>query len=300
MNVKRMAAAVLVCAAVFAVALHPARPARAADCPGDGTVRFGLIPGEDTQTMLGVYKPISEELGRRLGCPVELIVATSYSAGIEAMRAKKLDISTFGPLSYVLAHKVANAEALVVQGRADGTSVSYEATIVAPKPTAITKLRDVAGHTFAYSDPASTSGHLMPAYALRKVGIDPDTGVQPFFAGSHTASFEALRNHKVEAGELNSSLIRVATAAGIYDPAAYVTLWHSGPLAASPTSIRGDLPPAFKKRVLAAFLAMDLRTIPDAKHVIAGTRYVRAKDADYNTIRDMVSTLHIDLEHINE
>jgi phosphonate transport system substrate-binding protein len=301
MNVLRTTVTALVCAALCAFALQPPHPARAAaDCPGDGTVRFGLIPGEDTETMIGVYKPISQELSRRIGCPVELTISSSYSAGIEAMRAKKLDISTFGPLSYVLAHKLANAEALVVQGHPDGTPVSYEATIVTPKTSGITKLRDVAGHTFAYSDPASTSGRMMPAFALRKAGIDPDTGVHPFFAGSHTASFEALRNHKVDAGELNTSLIRITTASGMYDPAAFVTLWRSGPLPASPTAIRGDLPPAFKKRVLAAFTSMDLRTMGDTKHVLAGTRYVPVDDKSYNMIRDMVSTLHIDLEHINE
>jgi hypothetical protein len=35
---------------------------------------------------------------------------------------------------------------------------------------------------------------------LSKNGIDPDKGVKAIYAGSHTASFEALRNHKVDAG----------------------------------------------------------------------------------------------------
>lgn len=299
MTLLRTIATALLCL-LLGLAIPAVQPARAADCPGDGTVRMGVIPAEDTQTMMGIYKPISEELSRRLGCPVQLSIASSYTAAIEAMRAKRLDISTFGPLSYVLAHKVANAEAIAVQGHEDGSVVTYEATIVTPKATGITKLRDVAGRSFAYSDPASTSGHLMPAYALRKVGIDPQTGVHAFFAGSHTASFEALRNHKVDAGELNSTLIRVSTAAGAYNPADFITLWRSGPLPPSPTAVRGDLPEAFKKRLRAAFFAIDLHAIPDEKHVLSGARYVAVKDSMYDVIRDMVSTLHIDLEHINE
>jgi phosphonate transport system substrate-binding protein len=299
MSVLRTIASAIACL-TLCVAVQPAQPARAADCPGDGIVRVGLIPGEDTPTMMAVYKPISEDLSRRLGCPVELSISSSYTAAIEAMRAKKLDISNFGPLSYVLAHKVANAEAMAVQGHEDGTPVTYEATIVTPKSTGITRLRDVAGHSFAYSDPASTSGHLMPAFALRKVGIDPQTGVRPFFAGNHTASFEALRNHKVDAGELNSTLIRISTAAGSYNAADFVTLWRSGPLPASPMTVRGDLPAPFKRRIREALFAIDLRAVPDVKRVISGTRYVAVKDAQYDVIRDMVSTLHIDLEHINE
>lgn len=279
-----------------------AQPARAGSgpCPGEGTVRFTINPSEDTLTLTNVYGPLSEELGRRLGCPVKLSVTTSYSAGIEAMRSGKVELLGLGPLSYVLAHRVANAEAIAVQGNAAGKPITYEASIVTPMGSGITTLREVAGHSFAFSDPASTSGHLMPAYALRQAGIDPNTGVRPFFAGSHTASFEALRNHKVDAGELNSGVIRVARATGEYDPAAFRTLWRSKPIPASPLAVRGDLPGTFKERLRAALFGVRLSAITDPNHVFSGTRYVAANDSAYDEIRAMVSTLHIDLEKINE
>jgi phosphonate transport system substrate-binding protein len=270
------------------------------DCPGDGRVRFGLLPAEDTLTMTDVYMPLAAELSRKLGCPVDVSVTTSYSTCVEAMRAKKLELASFGPLSYVLAHRVANAEAIAVQGDAAGKSLAYEATIVTLKGSGITTLREVAGHSFAFSDPASTSGHLLPAFALRAAGIDPDTGIHPFFAGSHTASFEALRNHKVEAGELNSGIIRVARASGEYDAAAFVTLWRSPPIPLSPLAVRGDLPAAFKTRLRHALYSIDLGAIADPKRVFTGKRYIAARDSDYDGIRTMVATLHVDLEHINE
>ena len=277
-----------------------AAPMASAVCPGDGTVRLGLIPGEDAQTLMNMYQPISDDLSKRLGCPVDLSIATSYTAAIEAMRSKRLDVATFGPLSYVLAHQLANAEAFAVQGHDDGVPVTYEATIVTPRTTGITTLRQVAGHSFAYSDPASTSGHLMPAYALRKAGIDPDTGVRPVFAGNHNATYEALHYKKIDAGELNSSIVRLMTARGEFDPNEFVTLWRSGPLPGSPVTVRGDLPPAFKARLARAFFAMDLHALTHSNTLLSGTRYVPAKDATYARIRDMLSTLHIDLQHINE
>jgi phosphonate transport system substrate-binding protein len=300
---KRPAATLLVCAlltAVIAVGASAAPAVQAPACPGDGTVRLGLVPGEDTETMMAVYQPIADEFGRRIGCPVQLSITNSYTAAIEAMRAKRLEISGFGPLSYVLAHRVAGAEAIAVQGHDDGTPVTYEATIVAPKTSGITRLQQVAGRSFAYSDPASTSGHLMPAYGLRKAGIDPETGVRAYFAGSHTATYEALHNRKVDAGELNTSLIRIMTARGEYDANEFVTLWRSGPIPGSPWAIRGDLPPAFKARVRQALYSMDLRAITHASAVLAGSRYVPAKDSTYDGIRDMLTTLHVDLNKINE
>ena len=58
---------------------------------------------------------------------------------------------------------------------------------------------------------------MFPAYGLSKAGIDPDNGVKAVYAGSHAASFDALRSHKVEAGELNSVEIDNATLHKEYD-----------------------------------------------------------------------------------
>ena len=63
--------------------------------------------------------------------------------------------------------------------------------------------------------------------ALRKAGLDPDKDVKGIYAGSHTASFEALRNKKVEAGELNSQQIEAATQRGVYKDGDFVFLWKS-------------------------------------------------------------------------
>ena len=43
-------------------------------------------------------------------------------------------------------------------------------------------------------------------------------------------TFEAILNKKVDAGELNSQQIAAATAAGLYDPANFITLWKSQPI----------------------------------------------------------------------
>ena len=107
----------------------------------------------------------------------------------------------------MLAHQVAKAEAVAAFADAYGKPDTYTAGIVTWPGSGVTTLADVKGNSFAYSDPASTSGHLFPAYWLRKSGIDPDKGVKAIYAGSHTATFEAIRNHKVLAGELNSEQI---------------------------------------------------------------------------------------------
>ena len=294
-------------AAGFATALAAATPPALADdtgnCPNDGTIRFGVEPYDTAARLVPIYQKIGQMIGDKLGCKVEVFVATSYNAEIEAMRNGKLDIGEFGPLGYVLAHQVAKAEAVAAFGAADGTPNTYWASIVTYPGSGIKTVAEIKDHSFAFSDPASTSGHLFPAYGLRKAGLDPDKDIKAIFAGSHTASFEALYNHKVDAGELNSEQLESATQRGHYKDGDLVFLWKSDPIPTDPFTIRGDLPEAFKKKLTEVLQNLDLTTLDEAdRKIMVGTgvsRLVPMKDDAYNGIRDLVKTLNIDLQKLS-
>ncbi|CAB3793161.1 phosphate/phosphite/phosphonate ABC transporter substrate-binding protein [Pararobbsia alpina] len=291
-------------AAAFAASLISGAAHAASDCPNDGVIRFGVEPYESAQRMLPVYGDIAKLIGSKLGCTVQIYVATGYNAEIEAMRSGRLEFAEFGPLGYVLAHQVAHAEAVATFAGAQGKPATYYASIVTWPGSGIKTLADVNGRSFAYADPASTSGHLFPAFGLRKNGIDPDKGVKAIYAGSHTASFEALRNHKVDSGELNSEEIASAKLHGEYDPSAYVTLWQSEPIPLDPLAVRGDLPADFKARLAGVLSSLDLHELPEADQKFMASnqnpelKTVPQSDAAYNQIRDLVSTLHIDLSKL--
>ncbi|MFK4445940.1 phosphonate transport system substrate-binding protein [Caballeronia udeis] len=296
MKVSNVLAAVLFAAGLVSVTAHAA-----GTCPNDGVVRFGVEPYESAQRMLPVYEDLAKMIGDKIGCKVQLYVATSYNAEIEAMRNNKLEFGEFGPLGYVLAHQVAHAQAVATFAGTQGKPATYYASIVTWPGSGVKTLADIKGRSFAYADPASTSGHLFPAFGLSKNGIDPDKGVKGVYAGSHTASFEALRNHKVDAGELNSEEIESAKLHNEYDPSAYVTLWKSEPIPLDPLAIRGDLPDDFKARLTSVLSSLDLHQLPEADQKFLASnenpelRTVPQTDAAYDQIRDLVSTLHIDL-----
>ncbi len=273
------------------------------DCPNGGTVRFGVEPYDTAARLVPIYKKVGELIGDRLGCKVEVFVATSYNAEIEAMRNGKLEIGEFGPLGYVLAHQVAKAEAIAAFGSADGKPDTYWASIVTYPGSGIKTVAEIKGHSFAFSDPASTSGHLFPAYGLRKAGLDPDKDVRAIYAGSHTSSFEALYNHKVDAGELNSEQLESAKQRGHYKDGDLVFLWKSDPIPTDPFAVRGDLPPDLKKRVIEVLQHLDLSTLdPADRKIMVGagiTGLVPQTDGAYDGIRDLVKTLNIDLEKLS-
>jgi phosphonate transport system substrate-binding protein len=289
-------------ATVFTLTANSAWAGNAPDCPNGGVVRFGVEPFDTAPKLTPIYEHIGKVLSDKIGCEVKVFVTTNYNAEIEAMRSGKLEIGEFGPLGYVLAHQVAKAQAVAAFGKPDGKPDTYWASLVTYPSSGIKTVADIKGHSFAFSDPASTSGHLFPAYGLRKGGIDPDKDIKAIYAGSHTSSFEALYNKKVDAGELNSEQLESASQRGHYKDGDLVFLWKSDPIPTDPIAVRGDLPDGFKKRLTEALQTLDLADLPAADRKImglSGTRFVPQTDGAYDGIRDLVKTLKIDLAKLS-
>jgi phosphonate transport system substrate-binding protein len=290
-------------AATFALTVTTLpKPATADDCANGGTIRLGVEPYDTSARLTPIYEKIGKLIGDKIGCKVEVYVATGYNAEIEAMRNGKLEVAEFGPLGYVLAHQIAKAEAVAAFGNIEGKPVTYWASVVTYPGSGIKTMSELRGHSFAFSDAASTSGHLFPAYGLRKAGLDPDKDIKAIYAGSHTASFEALYNHKVDGAELNSEQLESATQRGHYKDGEVVFLWKSDPIPTDPVAIRGDLPGPFKKKLTEALAHLDLMSLDAAERKImvgAGiTQLVPQPDSAYDGIRDLVKTLNIDLEKL--
>jgi phosphonate transport system substrate-binding protein len=288
------AACLGVCAGPTSVAY-----AAAADCPNGGTVRFGVEPFETASKLVPIYDRIAAIMAKNLDCEVKIFITTSYTAEVEAMRAGKLEAGEFSPFSYILAHTLAHADVVAIFADSSGKPLTYTAGIVTWPGSGISTLAQVAGHSFGYSDPASNSGHLFPSYALTKAGIDPDKGIKPLYSGSHTASYEALRNHKVEAAELNSQQIESSKMSGIYKETDFVELWRSEPIPSDPLVVRSDLEPAFKARLARMLQTLDLSSLaPDDQKIlvggVVGVRGVPIADDFYDVIRDVAKVMHID------
>jgi phosphonate transport system substrate-binding protein len=298
-----LAAAVAGFAIASSAMSSTAQAANAGDCPNDGTVRFGVEPFEAAPRLIPLFDKIGKLIEAKLGCHVQVFIATSYNAEIEAMRNGKLEVGEFGPLGYVLAHEVAKADAVAGFGGSDGKPSTYWASLATYPGSGIKTVQDIRGHSFAFADPASTSGHLFPAYALRKAGLDPDKDIKGIYAGSHTASFEALYNHKVDAGEFNSNQLESAKQRGHYKDGDLVILWKSNAIPNDPVAVRRDLPEGFKNRLAEVLRNLDLSSLSEAdRKIMVGqgiTRMVPQTDAAYDEIRDMVHILNIDLTKLS-
>ena len=259
-------------------------------------LKMGLIPADDAEEMLRNYEPVREYLSDKLGIPVEIKVTSDYTAAIEAMRSKHIDMAWFGPFSYVIAANVADAEA-IVNGvrRSDGKS-DYRSIIVVRADSGIETLEDLKGKSFAFVDPTSTSGNLIPRKILKENGIDPDKDFSmTYYAGTHNAIEYAVANKKVDAGADSDNSYDRMVQAGEVDPKLNKIIYTSEPIPGSPIAVRGDLPAELKKSIQDALVTMDEQTINKVGGWGDVMKYQRVSDSDYEIIRETAKILGMDV-----
>jgi phosphonate transport system substrate-binding protein len=268
-------------------------------CP-NGSVNFGVEPYDAGAKFTAAYQSLTTVLSAKLNCPVNLIITDNYTDEIEAMKAGKIDVGEFGPLGYIFAHTVANAQPVAVFATKARKPVTYTAGLWVPVSSSIMTVADLKGHTVAFSDPGSTSGNLLPRYAMIKAGLNPDKDVKIEFAGGHPQSLLALVNGKVDAGEINSQQQATATAAGQFDASKFREIWTSAPIQNDPITVRGNLAPAFKSAVTKALLKMtpaQLKLLDTELGVDSGPM-IAAKDSWYDPIRAVVKAENLAITDI--
>ena len=257
-------------------------------------LRVGAIPSEDSQKVRAAYKPLVDYLEKQTGMKVELFVATDYSGVIEAMRSGKLDVAYFGPFSYIMAADKANAEAFAVEQK-KGSGTSYRSIVITSPESGINSLEDLKGHSFAFVDPASTSGNLVPRSFLKKKGIDPDQDFKSvIYAGGHDACELAVKNHKVDAAADADDNYDLMKANGLISDKDIKVIFTSDPIPNSPWAWRKDLPEDLKAKIKTAFLNMAQNDPSGMGKIGKGIeQYVETNDAAYNGIREIAKIMNI-------
>ena len=160
-------------AALVVLSLVAGAPAQDASWPKELT--FALLSTENAAEVTRRWGPIIAQLEKDLRVRVKHVTATDYRGTIEALKFKKAEIGHLGPKSYVEAsnNNYANVEPIAQLQLANG-SLGYRSCLIVHADSDLFSPEDTAGKTFAFNDPNSTSGYLVPStFFMMEMGIDP-------------------------------------------------------------------------------------------------------------------------------
>jgi phosphonate transport system substrate-binding protein len=255
---------------------------------------FALLSTENASEITRRWGPILAQLEKDLGIKVKSATATDYRGSIEALKFKKAEIGHLGPKSYVEAsnNNYANVEPIAQLRLANG-SLGYRSCLIVHSDSDIFGPEDMAGKTFAFNDPNSTSGYLVPStFFMGEMGMDPKRFFSKVtFSGSHEASILSVANKKIDVASTNLPDLQQLTREGKVPRGGLRVIWVSKLIPNDPIVVRKDLPASLRSAIQESLVSMRDRNAEVFKEIGAWLGgFVPADDAKYQVIRELNDT----------
>lgn len=243
---------------------------------------IGILGGENAQDRLTSNECFRAKIEAELGVPVKIFTPADYDGVIQGLLGGTLDYAWLGASAYAKVY-LTDPEAVelkLTKQNADG-STGYYSIAFARKDAGITSIEDAKGKTFAFADPNSTSGYLVPGAELAAKYGDLKTYFSEVrMSGGHEQTIVGVANGDFDAGVswadglgnwedgYTNGAFRKAADAGLVDMSNLVEIWRSALIPEGPMVVRKALPQEVKDKVTQ--LTDDLwQTDPECAYAVA-------------------------------
>lgn len=270
------------------------RDAKAGEAAGKeaefkGPVKIGIIPADNQGDKQVAIKKLTETLTKELGVEVQTAQYPDYNAVVEALNYGNIQVAWLGPLTYVIANYKGGAEAVATLS-IDGKPYYYS-YLITQKDSPYNSVDDVVANSgeirFAFGDPSSTSGSLIPGIALKDLGIyeskDSHKFKQVTFTGSHDATALAVQNNQVEVGAIDSAIFERLIKKGVVDESKFKIIWKSDELFQYPWAVAKSVPDKVKGQIQQALV--NIKDPEILKAFNGADEFIKASNDDYESIR---------------
>lgn len=259
----------------------------AAHAEGITEFNIGILGGENAQDRLTSAECLRVAVEKELGVPVKVFTPADYDGVIQGLLGGTIDMAWLGASAYAKVY-LTDPEAVdvaLVKTNLDG-SFTYHSIGFARKDKGVASLADLKGKVFAFGDPNSTSGYLIPSVEIpAEIGATMENGDyfgEVKFVGGHEQTIVAVANGDVDAGVTwadgqgnwedgyNSGALRKAVDAGLVDMNDLVEIWKSKPIPEGPVVLRRALPQDAKDKMIELVKGMHAKDADCAYGIAAG------------------------------
>ncbi|MDR1117270.1 MAG: phosphate/phosphite/phosphonate ABC transporter substrate-binding protein [Oscillospiraceae bacterium] len=259
------------------------------------------MPDENNPDAGSIHEGFRTEMEEYLGIKIEELEGSDYTVGIEAMKSGKLEVLLVSPMSYYQAKRVADIEPLVTTST--NGAVPYKTVFITRSDRDdINSLEDLEGKTFAFVDPASSSGYLYPKTKLvTALELDPEKLENPnyFFStvaysGKHDSSLMGVVMGDYDAAAVALQMISGLADAGIINEDDIKIIGETDEIPNACFVIRADLPQSLKDAIRDFYLQYDDSGYFEAFYGTPDMKFVEVQDSDYDVVTEMVEILKIE------
>ena len=250
-------------------------------------LRVGVVAMYGPEETHDRYARLIHVLGKRLDRDARLVIRARYADLRFLLESGEIDVGFFCTGPYALMAIAGTAELLVQPELLPG--LTYHSAVIVPTDSPASRLDELAGQPFAYSDPESHTGCLVVRQALRDAGYDPDRYFGHLtYAGSHDRAVDAVATHCVAGAAVHSLVLADMLRRDPTLAEKIKVIWRSQSFGPPPVVVPTDLDADLRERLLQAFLALHDQPGMDAELAELGIRrFIMPRPADYREVLDM-------------
>ena len=226
---------------------------------------IGILGGENAQDRMTSNECFRAAVESALGVPVKLFTPADYDGVIQGLLGGTLDYAWLGASAYAKIY-LTDPEAVEVKLTKQNLndSTGYYSIGFALKDSGIASMDDAKGKVFAFAEPNSTSGYLVPGAELAATyGKLEEYFSEVKMSGGHEQTIVGVANGDFDAGVswadgvgnwedgYASGAFRKAADAGLVDMNNIVEIWRSKLIPEGPMVVRKALPQDVKDKVTA-------------------------------------------------
>lgn len=184
----------------FSKTITVAQPGK--DNPEQPALNVAVSAVVSPKEAFGYYHQLLDYLSKKLELRVELVQRKTYNEINELLGAGHIDVAFICSGAYVKG-KAEHRLELLAAPRMQGSHF-YQAYLIVQKDSVYQHLDDLKGKVFAFSDPMSNTGKLIPTYWLARRGERPETFFRnTIYTYSHDNSILAVSRGLVDAASVD-------------------------------------------------------------------------------------------------
>ena len=259
----------------------------ASQIPETATFNMAVAAMISPKETFGYYRQLLDYIGEKLGRDVQFIQRKTYGEINELLGTGDIDLAFICSGPYAAGREIYNFE-LIATPQVQNSHF-YQSYLIVNKASQYNRIEDLKGRVFAFTDPDSNTGKLVPTYWLFEMGEQPETYFsKTIYTYSHDNSILAVAKALVDGAAIDGLIWDYYHQKDPVFTSRTRIIRKSEHYGIPPVVASKHLSPELKERIRNLFFSM--HDDPKGQIILAELmidKFIRPKDEWYDSIRQM-------------
>lgn len=218
-------------------------------------LRFAIASMVSAEETWVTYKKLVDYVASGIGDEASMVLRPSYSDVRVLLEENKVDLALVCTGTYIICSRAGTIDLIAIPEFKNNRK--YQCLFVVGKNSNINDISDLKGKSFAFTDPESNTGCIVPSWFVTKQGEDPKTYFSKIiYTGTHDRSLDAVARGLVDGAGVDSLIYHSFIENHPETKDSLRVIWKSECFGAPPVVVPIGLPEIMKKQFREIFLSM--------------------------------------------